>query len=145
MKGLPCHKTTPVSGFRKCRLGAKVPLRQAAFSDCGAHESSGQTSASPTFLGSLSELLPSLLSADQLLFILQSPSLNTPSLGGAPPGLVFAPSSNIHNRHPMQSAGYPSYFTREGPSETVKSQHPPAIKKPWPSLFLTGGCPVSLA
>lgn len=27
MKGLPCHKTTPVSGFRKRRLGAKVPLR----------------------------------------------------------------------------------------------------------------------
>lgn len=24
MKGLPCHKTTPVSGFRKCRLGGKV-------------------------------------------------------------------------------------------------------------------------
>ena len=94
MKGLPCHKTTPVSGSENVGWGAKLPLRHKAFSDCRAHDSSRQLSALPAFLGSLSELLPRLFSAYQLLFILQSPSLNTSFLGGAPPGLMFSPTFN---------------------------------------------------
>lgn len=142
-------------GFRKCRLGGKVPLKHEP-SLIAELMSPRQSSALPAFLGSLSELLPHLFSAYQLLFILQSPSLKTPSHKAPLQASCSLPPLTLvmslpHNRHPMQSAWYPSCYSYLAALQDFlvhlrQAKEPTSItiKKPWPSVFLTGGCPVSL-